>query len=89
MNHEGHEGQDLARFARRVTFFLIFVPSWFERCPCNVESGRRRDGYAAGTPFVVEYSKWSASPGWTSGWMACAAIAASEKPHRMSFSLPG
>src|SRR5262249_55062809 len=45
--------------------------------------------YAPGTPFVVEYSKCSASPGWTSGWMAWAAMAASEKPQRISLSLPG
>jgi hypothetical protein len=43
----------------------------------------------AGTPFVVEYSKCSASPGWTSGWIACAAAAASAKPERISLSLPG
>src|SRR6185312_1289721 len=42
-----------------------------------------------GTPFVVEYSKCSASPAWTSGKMACAAIAASANPERMSLSLPG
>ncbi len=42
-----------------------------------------------GTPFVVEYSKCSASPGWTSGWIACAASAASAKPDRISLSLPG
>ena len=41
------------------------------------------------TPLVVEYSKCSASPGNTRGWIACAAIAASEKPCRISLSLPG
>src|SRR5262249_1208149 len=45
--------------------------------------------YPPGPPLVVEYSKCSASPGWTSGWMAWAAMAASEKPQRINFSLPG
>lgn len=35
---------------------------------------------AAGTPLVVEYSKCSATPGRAIGWIACAAIDASEKP---------
>lgn len=42
-----------------------------------------------GTPLLVEYSKCSASPGKTRGWIACAAIAASLKPCRISFSFPG
>ena len=42
-----------------------------------------------GRPFVVEYSKCNASPGWTSGWIACAASAASAKPDRISLSFPG
>ena len=45
--------------------------------------------YPAGTPVVVEYSKCSASPGRTIGKIACAAVAASLKPCRISFSLPG
>ena len=51
--------------------------------------GDSRLHYPAGTPLLVLYSKCSASPGKTRGWMACAAIAASEKPCRISFSLPG
>jgi hypothetical protein len=42
-----------------------------------------------GTPFVVEYSKCSAVSGNTMGWMACAAIAASLNPCKISFSFPG
>ena len=43
----------------------------------------------AGTPLVVEYSKCSTASGCTMGWMACAAIAASLNPCRISLSLPG
>lgn len=43
----------------------------------------------AGTPLVVEYSKCSTVSGCTMGWMACAAIAASLNPCRISLSLPG
>ena len=43
----------------------------------------------AGTPLVVEYSKCSTVSGCTTGWMACAAIAASLNPCRISLSLPG
>ncbi len=42
-----------------------------------------------GTPLLVEYSKCSAVSGYTIGWIACAAIAPSANPCRMSFSLPG
>lgn len=48
-----------------------------------------RQVHAAGTPLVVEYSKCSAMSGCTIGWMACAAIAASLNPCRISLSLPG
>ena len=44
---------------------------------------------AAGTPLLVEYSKCSTASGCTIGWMACAAIAASLNPCRISLSLPG
>ena len=51
--------------------------------------GRFHAAEAAGTPLLVEYSKCSAVSGCTIGWIACAAIAASLKPCRISLSLPG
>ena len=44
---------------------------------------------APGKPFVVEYSKCSASPGCTTPKIACAATAASLNPCRISLSFPG
>src|SRR5262249_15646354 len=45
--------------------------------------------HAAGMPFVVEYSKWSASPGRAAANAPCAASAASANPVNISLSLPG
>ena len=44
---------------------------------------------AAGTPLLVEYSKCSAVPGCTMGWIAWAAMAPSLNPCRINLSLPG
>ena len=54
-----------------------------------IEAVDPKQAYAVGMPFVVEYSKCSASPGCTMPKIACAAMAASLKPCRISFSLPG
>ncbi len=55
----------------------------------RVQVQELRPGSAAGTPLVVEYSKCSASLGRARGKIACAAMAASLNPWRMSLSLPG
>ena len=66
---------DVPRFARFSWYLRVSLPAHAPASP--------------GTPLVVEYSKCSASPGCTMPKIACAAIAASLKPCRISFSLPG
>ena len=56
---------------------------------CRLGAFQAAPDLRPGTPLWVEYSKCSASPGRASAKIACAAMAASEKPERMSFSLPG
>jgi len=72
--------------AKFVHAFSVWIETHTPWCCTRLRSERR---YLPGTPFEVEYSKCSALSGWRIGWMACAACAASAKPDRISFSLPG